>query len=187
MVKKKVIVLGVLLLVVGIWGYSSFSQSSTDYEIEKEWELTAKQIEHIKVSKAEQNMKVMVQETDAEKTTVSLSGKVSEQTQEALEKSVITDDKLEMKFSKGGVRLFVTSEGRDELVLTINLAKDAMFKEISFDMFVGNVLIDLPEHFDGKYKLKAEGDGEVLAVPKTTETMDSLIDVKTIGNIKIEK
>ncbi|AOV08926.1 hypothetical protein [Sporosarcina ureilytica] len=186
--KKKIIIAGVVLLLIGVWGYSSVSQSSTNTYVEKEWELSSKQIEGISLNKAEQNIKAVIQESDDEKTTISLSGNVSEQAEKALANSISTDNKLDINFSeKGGVKLLVTSEGKDELLLTINLAKDAAFKELDFNMTVGSVSINVPENFDGKYKTKAEGAGEVLAVPQTNETMDSLIQVKTIGSINIEK
>lgn len=186
--KKKVSIVGIILLFIGVWGYTSVSQSSTNNQIEEKWVLTSKQIENISFNKAAQNIKTEIRESDNETTTILLSGKVSDQTEKALATSILTENNLDINFSKkGDVKLFVTSEGKDELMLTIHLAKDTTFKKLNFDMTVGNVVINLPENFDGRYKTTPEGGGEVLGVPKTEETMDSLIQVKTIGNIKIEK
>lgn len=45
-------------------------------------------------------------------------------------------------------------------------------------MSVGNIVVHVPENFDGKYRTKAEDSGEVFWMPKTG---------KTIGNTKIEQ
>ncbi|MCZ2259984.1 hypothetical protein [Sporosarcina sp. G11-34] len=185
--KKKFIVIGVVLLFVGVWGYTSVSQSNTDIQVGETWELNSKQLQNISFNKVSQNIKTEIKESDNEITTITLSGKVSEKTKTALATSVLTEDSAAINFSKKGeVKLFVTSEGKDELTLSVNLAKDATFKEMNFAMDVGSVVINLPESFDGKYETKAEGDGEV-SVPETGESMDSLIQVKTIGNIEINK
>ena len=81
----------------------------------------------------------------------------------------------------------MSSQGKDKLYVTISLGKNATFEKIFVDTLVGDVSITVPKDFDGIYTLRTNNTGEVLKVPTTNQTSNSVIEVDGYSKISVEK
>ena len=99
----------------------------------------------------------------------------------------MSSDSLYIPFSQHGFNLALSSQGKDKLYVTISLGKNATFEKIFVDTLVGDVSITVPEDFDGIYTLHTNNTGEVLRVPTTNQTSNSVIEVDGYSKISVEK
>ena len=81
----------------------------------------------------------------------------------------------------------LSSEGKDKLYVTISLGKNATFEKIFIDTLVGDVSITVPQDFDEIYILHTNNTGEILRVPTTNQTSNSIIEVDGYNKISVEK
>ena len=81
----------------------------------------------------------------------------------------------------------VQIEGKDKLYVTISLGKNTTFEKIFIDTLVGDVSITVPKDFDGIYTLHTNNTGEILRVPTTNQTSNSIIEVDGYSKISVEK
>ncbi|ALS02220.1 hypothetical protein ATZ33_12750 [Enterococcus silesiacus] len=186
--KKKIMILVAVLVTIGFFGYTSFAAGKPASQVDLSWELADSQIEKIALQGAEQEVKVVVNETSNEKTKISLSGKISEENEEFLKGTVKKENSLEIPLAKlNQFRLMTTANGKEPLLFTIDLGKDATYKSLEIDSVVGSVEAKIQAAFEGVYQLETNDQGEVKVVPETKESSKDQIKIDTMGDITVEK
>ena len=186
--KKKLLIFIAIVLTVGFLGYTSMVGAQADNPIDITWELNSKDIEKISLIGAEQDVKVEILETEKEKTSITLSGMVSQKGKEQLEETVQKENSLEIKLSEiNKLRFMISSEDKDRLTLVLALGKDILLNELNINSVIGTVYIIVPKSFDGKYTLNTNDEGEILEMPETNKTTDTEIIVDTLGDIGVTK
>lgn len=186
--KKKLIILVAILVTVGFFGYTSFARIKTEKKVDISWKLEAEKIKKIALLGAEQNVNVVVKETDNEYTNVSISGKVSEGSAAYLKKTIKKDNAVEITLAKlDEFRLMTTANGKDTLTLTVELGKNSTYDTLEIDNVVGNVDAKVQPSFEGKYDLNTNEQGEIKAVPETKKTSKEKVKIHTMGDIIVKK
>ena len=186
--KKKLMILILVVAAVLLVGYTTMRSDKTTKDITKEWNLSTDVIESLSLLGAEQNVKTTIIETDKEKTVVKLAGKVSDKTEKELNKTTAKKANLEITLSDiDGFKLMPSNDGKSELEMQIFLGKNASIKHLKIESIVGNVDVTVPQDFQGKYVTTAKNGGEVLEVPDTSKDQDEVIEINTIGDIRIKK
>ena len=182
--KKIGIVIGLLLLFVVAGILLTLKRGETTISIKQSWTLSSKSIKTIEFYGSKQAIDVKVVKSDSDETTVQIEGNVSEESANNISKNVkISSDSLYLPFSQHGFNLALSSEGKDKLYVTISLGKNTTFEKIFIDTLVGDVSKD----FDGIYTLHTNNTGEILRVPTTNQTLNSIIEVDGYSKISVEK
>ncbi|WP_375178840.1 hypothetical protein [Enterococcus rotai] len=186
--KKKLMILILVVAVVLFVGYTTIRSDKTTKAITKEWSFSADVIDSLSLLGAEQDVKTTIIETEKEETVVKLAGKVSDKTDKELDKVKTKAKSLEITLSDtDGFKLMPSSDGKSELEMQVFLDKNASIKNLKIESIVGNVDVMVPQDFQGKYVTSAKNGGEVLAVPDTSKDQDEVIEISTIGDIRIKK
>ena len=182
MMKKIGIVIGLLLLFVVAGILLTLKRGETTISVKQSWALSSKSIKTLEFYGSKQAIDVKVVKSESDETSVQIEGKVSE---ESVNK--MSSDSLYIPFSQHGFNLALSSQGKDKLYVTISLGKNATFEKIFVDTLVGDVSITVPKDFDGIYTLHTNNTGEVLKVPTTNQTSNSVIEVDGYSKISVEK
>lgn len=186
--KKKLLIFIAVIGLVFVAGYSSIASEAPKEDIKKTWDFKGGQVDSITLDGSQQDLNVVLIDSDADTTTVELSGKVSSTAYKLLEKAEVKDGKLTLPFSKQGFKLVMTSDEKDPLTVKITTNLSKPFKKIDFDLMGGEVKMVVPETYEGRYETDIyQGNGKVLSVPETTKKMNSLISVSTSEDISIIK
>ncbi|MEI5994202.1 hypothetical protein [Candidatus Enterococcus mansonii] len=185
--KKKLLIIVGVVLTLGFLGYTAMAGGETTNKIDLSWSLSDEKVKTIQLIGAEQDVDVIVAEAQEADTKVTLTGKVSDKTKKYLENTVAKEDGVEITLSQlGKVRFMANSDGKNKLKLTIMVGKNTSFDELKIKNVIGNINVKVPQTFDGVYKTDSN-QGEVLEIPKTTQSMNSTVVVETIGDIAISK
>ena len=188
MMKKIGIVIGLLLLFVVAGILLTLKRGETTISVKQSWALSSKSIKTLEFYGSKQAIDVKVVKSESDETSVQIEGKVSEESVNNITKNVkMSSDSLYIPFSQHGFNLALSSQGKDKLYVTISLGKNATFEKIFVDTLVGDVSITVPEDFDGIYTLYTNNTGEVLRVPTTNQTSNSVIEVDGYSKISVEK
>ena len=143
----------VLLFLLAI--FVSLYQSKTTIYVDKSWTIQEKNIESIDLYGTEQPIKVLIDnENKFETTVVSVSGNVSKSTLDTIKKAKNRKSKLYIPFSQKGFKLITTSIGKDELIVKIQLGRNATFKFININTWNGKITVKVPKNYDGSYDVK---------------------------------
>lgn len=186
--KKKLIIVVVVLVIVGALIYTVLLGMRTDKQVDFSWELKSAQIKKIALSGAEQDVKIVVKETDHEMTSVSLSGKVSEDTEKCLENVIEKEDTLEIALvKKDQFKMMATAKGKDAITLTVSLGKNTSYEKLEVISTLGSVEAKVQPSFDGTYQLETNDQGEIKAVPDTKKTSPAQVEIDTMGDITVTK
>ncbi|MGL6198909.1 MAG: hypothetical protein ACRC3H_08250 [Lachnospiraceae bacterium] len=185
--KKKLIILAGVVLIIGVLGKIVFANASVDHPISMEWEIQEQNIEAIEFVGCPQKMNVAIQQTEDEITKVQVEGSVSEQIAEDLKDVIFEDGKLCVKLgSTSMVGLEVIPDEDDELVVTIQLGKDATVASYLMGCTEA-VSMQVPEEYEGVFDLDTNNKGTIVNVPETEESDDTVIKVDAVGDIDIVK
>ena len=185
MMKKIGIVVGLLLLFVVAGILLTLKRGETTISVKQSWTLSSKSIKTLEFYGSKQAIDVKVVKSESDETSVQIEGKVSEESANNISK--MSSDSLYLPFSQHGFNLALSSEGKDKLYVTISLGKNATFEKIFIDTLVGDVSITVPQDFDGIYTLHTNNIGEILRVPTTNQTSNSIIEVDGYSKISVEK
>ena len=186
--KKIGIAIGLLLLFVVAGILLTLKRGETTISVKQSWTLSSKSIKTLEFYGSKQAIDVKVVKSESDETSVQIEGKVSEESANNISKNVkMSSDSLYIPFSQHGFNLALSSQGKDKLYVTISLGKNATFEKIFVDTLVGDVSITVPEDFDGIYTLHTNNTGEVLRVPTTNQTSNSVIEVDGYSKISVEK
>ena len=178
MMKKIGIVIGLLLLFVVAGILLTLKRGETTISVKQSWALSSKSIKTLEFYGSKQAIDVKVIKSESDETSVQIEGKVSEESVNNITKNVkMSSDSLYIPFSQHGFNLALSSQGKDKLYVTISLGKNATF----------DVSITVPKDFDGIYTLHTNNTGEVLRVPTTNQTSNSVIEVDGYSKISVEK
>ena len=172
--KKIGIAIGLLLLFVVAGILLTLKRGETTISVKQSWTLSSKSIKTLEFYGSKQAIDVKVLKSESDETSVQIEGKVSEESANNISKNVkMSSDSLYLPFSQHGFNLALSSEGKDKLYVTISLGK--------------NVSITVPKDFDGIYTLHTNNTGEILRVPTTNQTSNSIIEVDGYSKISVEK
>ena len=186
--KKIGIVIGLLLLIVVAGILLTLKRGETTVSVKQSWTLSSKSMKTVEFYGSKQASDLKVVKSDSDETTVQIEGKVSEESVNNISKNVkISSDSLYIPFSQHGFNLALSSQGKDKLDVTISLGKNTTFEKIFIDTLVGDVSIRVPADFDGIYTLHINNTGEILRVPTTNQTSNSIIEVDGYSKISVEK
>lgn len=185
---KKIIPLIILFVgffAVAIW--LTLNNAKTTLKVSKDWQIENRTIKKIALDGSEQPLKIIVKRTEEEGTQVHLEGKVSKSSRDLINESKQSHNSLTIPISKKGFKLATSASGKDTLTLEIDLGKNANFKELLIDTWVGEINVEVPSEFDGTYNVKLNNGAELLDVPDTKKTMDSTITIDAYSDVKIVK
>lgn len=117
-----------------------------------------------------------------------LVGKVSSKTEKELEQAKVALGSLEIVLSDpSDFKLMPNNDGKSELEMQVFLGKEVSLKKVKIESVVGNMTVTIPQDFQGDYVTSAKNGGAVLAVPETRNTQNKVLEVSTIGDIRIKK
>lgn len=166
----------------------SLYQSKTTIYVDKSWTIQEKNIESIDLYGTEQPIKVLIDnENKFERTVVSVSGNVSKSTLDTIKKAKNRKSKLYIPFSQKGFKLITTSIGKDELIVKIQLGRNATFKFININTWNGKITVKVPKNYDGSYDVQLNQGAKLIECPPTERTMKSVIKIDAYQDTIIER
>lgn len=185
--KKVISILIVMLFFLGLAIYSSLKSGATTVAIDESWTMSSTVIENIEVYGSEQPFELEIIETSQSETTITVEGQVSQSTEDLLKKVEKTGNSFYLPLGQKGFKLVTVADGKDELKMTIELAKGASFKQIYIDTWNGTVDVTVPKTYDGTYDVILNSGAELTQVPDTSNTMDSIIKIDAYTDVSIKK
>lgn len=185
---KKGIIIGILVLLLAGLGLAivkGVENDRADQPYDKTFQVKATPMKDIYISGVEQPIEVLVTETDAEDTRVTVSGKLAKNNIKALEEQFgLQKDDLVIGFTNEGFSMVVMGD-KPKVKVTIALGRDATFEDFYLYGTNGSAEITLPTSFDGHYHLKPTGDGKVQSAPKDGTNTSRQAKVEVAGDINI--
>ena len=176
---KKILPFIVFFLVIVAFGfYMTYSNAKTDFDFTQTWELQ---------ENAKQKVEISIVETSNPQTKVTVSGKISKTSVNTIKDTKSNEEGLYIPISKHGFRLYTSQFGKDTLKITVELAKNADPYEVFLDTVSGEVKVNVPQTFDGKYDIMLNNGAKITEKPETKETSASVIRVDAYTDVTIVK
>ena len=175
------------LVIVAFAFYMTYSNAKTDFDFTQTWELQENAKQKVEIYGTEQNVELSIVETSNPQTKVTVSGKISKTSVNTIKDTKSNEEGLYIPISKHGFRLYTSQFGKDTLKITVELAKNADPYEVFLDTVSGEVKVNVPQTFDGKYDIMLNNGAKLTEKPETKETSASVIKVDAYTDVKIVK
>lgn len=186
--KKVIFAIVVVFMVLVGAVLISLKQEPTTLPITYTWELTSQQLKDIEIYGSKQPINIYLRKGEGEKTTLSLSGKVSEHSKQLLDHHVEqSTNSIFIPLSKRGFSMTLSAIDKADLEFTITLSKKAELERLNVDTLVGDVFLSVPNDFDGHYLIHDNSESDIINIPETSQTADTVIEIDGYGKITVEK
>ncbi len=169
------------LVIVAFAFYMTYSNAKTDFDFTQTWELQENAKQKVEIYGTEQNVELSIQ------TKVTVSGKISKTSVNTIKDTKSNEEGLYIPISKHGFRLYTSQFGKDTLKITVELAKNPDPYEVFLDTVSGEVKVNVPQTFDGKYDIMLNNGAKLTEKPETKETSASVIKVDAYTDVTIVK
>ncbi len=111
---------------------------------------------------------------------------MSPSSDESLKDTEVTATSLYVPISKHGFRLLTVPQGKDELLVTIEVGDGGYPEDVFIDSISGAIDVTVPESFDGDYQVDLHNGAQLLEVPSTRHRSPRKIRIDAYSDVRIK-